>query len=84
MDGWNGVRSICGIRNPDLRLCVVAEAQSMGLMLKLQEQTEDQGLDGRPRTPRLPKVQGHRATTSVRPQVHLRGTEEAVKPLLLS
>jgi hypothetical protein len=55
----------------------------MGLVLNLQEQTKDQGVGGQPRTPRLPQMQGHGATTSVRPQVDLRGAEQALKPPLL-
>ena len=77
--GWNcGFSDLC---NPDLALCGVVEAQSVGAVLKLQEQAEDKRPRGYLRAPRLPTVQGHWARTSVRQEVHLRGAGATTQTL---
>jgi hypothetical protein len=45
----------------------------MGDLLKLQEQTKEKRVGGSLLTPRLPQMQGHRATTSFWPALPLRG-----------
>jgi hypothetical protein len=54
----------------------------MGEVLKLQEQTKDKRVDGQLLTPRLPQMHGHRATTSVWPEVHLRGADAPTQTLM--
>jgi hypothetical protein len=44
----------------------------VGEVLKVQKQTKDKRVGGWPRTPRLLAMQGHRARTSIWPEVHLR------------
>jgi hypothetical protein len=53
----------------------------MGDMLQMQEQTKDQRVGVWLRTPHLPQVPRHRATASVRPEVALRATPDARRPL---
>jgi len=53
----------------------------MGDLHQMQEQTKDQRVGVQLRTPHLPQVPRHRATASVRPQVALRATFDARRPL---
>src|SRR4249919_3069849 len=81
--GDNGVLC-CGVRDLGiLALLGVAEAQSLGEVLKLQEPAKDERVGGHSRTPHLPRMQGHRARTSVWPQTLLQGAGAPAQALML-
>jgi hypothetical protein len=53
----------------------------MGEMHQMQERTKEKSLGVPLRAPRLPQVPRHRANASVRPQLHLRATYDAGRPV---